>query len=316
MTESQELWLTRQQAAQAAGVHPATISKWKKNKGLKMTSDGRIALSELQRVSSELSTGPSTPPSQGPQLELMPEMSPNKQRPDRQAEEVARLELERNALLEERKTLRQELEDVRERERQWFNHQLKMAEERERVAQERERLLLQLLIGSQEPVSSSRPKTLVEKPRPQLAGAKEPEPPGPQPSLRDQVHDYLKTHPGPHTVKEIKDALELTKSPKDVLLTLKLKGEAERIAKGVYAARTKPHEPSSETFIGRILEYVRTATTEGRTVRAWQIQKDLELSAPPHRELSKLAQAQLVYRVKPSVYSATPPEQIESADAV
>jgi hypothetical protein len=82
----------------------------------------------------------------------------------------------------------------------------------------------------------------------------------------------------------------------------------QRPAIGEYEA--KPYEPGPETFLGQILEHVRKVTAEGRTIRAWQIQRDLKLDQPPHRELSKLFKAELVYRIPPApgVYSAKPPE--------
>jgi hypothetical protein len=244
VTESREVLLTRGQAAKVANVHPSTISKWKKRKQLRTTHDGKYALSDVQRVASAANEIAA---------DIMPVLTqpPTALQNDRRDDEMRQLTIERDALLEERNALRRELELAREQERVWLKQALE-------AAQERERLLLQLLGKGQEPVDPIHPtpSETVGEGLTQQTGA----------PIVDQVHTYLKTHPGSHRVKAIQEALGLPKSPKDALGRLARRGAVQRTAIGEYEA--KPYEPGPETFLGQILEHVRKVTAEGRTIRA------------------------------------------------
>ena len=280
---------SRQDAAVLLDVHPDTINRWRRQGHLQATPQGLIPLAEIERLTKAAMPKPAD------QLELLGDPIPS-------AAEAAPSPTPLVVLLHL-------LEASRQREK-------KLTEQLDAVIQQLEvmnTLLLRLTQpGGAPPTAATRASLPLSRPQ--------------------QVLNFLRQYPGRHTSAEVREALGLDQSPKDIMRGLIERGLVKRHAPGVFeailgagkaAASSSTKEPEEGSLLARVLAYVRDTTGEGsprRGVRSWQIQQALTLPRRPSRELSRLNQQQLIYRIRKGVYSARPlevekeTEQVEEED--
>lgn len=210
--------LTISEAARVAGVARSTLHRAINQGRMSLGSDGKVDTSELLRLGYTLQGV-----AQQDRDSLRHHATPAT--PVTLQDESPRLfwlEQERDLLQRERDLLQRELDAARERERE--------ATERERSAREREANLLHMLDQSQ-----MRYDRLLAAPTPTAAPTPAPIRPRSSDNTRERILSFMQANPGPHAIREVQAALELTRTPRHVMRRLEQSGMLTRTAPGQYA---------------------------------------------------------------------------------